>query len=457
MHCQAKISHGGKLEQCTQMCHYDYTLCTYHIYEAKQKNNWLNKINQLIREYEIENKHSKNNSDSKTKNIIDELKNLSEKLLSNDTSLKEIQDNFHEIISKDDSLDIYKLQDHKQPKKIGEGTYGKVFHPPLKCISNKYKKFENLNFVMKVIPKDGIEAVETELESAALLSKIEDSEKYFILLTQDCCDVKIDSEGKETALGYFMPFGGQTIDFIDKEDLSVEKLFIWYEHLIKGIKILIENNVIHCDIKALNIVIGDKPNSLPKIIDFGIALIEPEIYKMKQSNCVYVYWPLHFNALYAKNLEELYECYEDAYVEMRYVRTHKKVKNVDVDPCSFYYHMVQQNKYSKKKLRQKKSQNNNNQDEVEAKTEKKEIDFISEYQFKYRFKIDTIMVSNVLNELLLFMFDTIKKEELLFYRAFKNLINHATDLNMEKCYDVDQILEGCAELRLEFNSNLKNI
>ena len=79
-----------------------------------------------------------------------------------------------------------------------------------------------------------------------------------------------------------------------------------YQHMLEALNILITENVVHFDLKGLNVVF-DTDNEKPIIIDFGLSISVTELLKSKQYfRYFYIYapdyyvWPLevHFFKLY---------------------------------------------------------------------------------------------------------------------------------------------------------------
>ena len=74
-----------------------------------------------------------------------------------------------------------------------------------------------------------------------------------------------------------MPFinGTDFIDFMIKHkdnDYIVNKLISSYNHLLSSINKLIQNNILHFDLKGTNILF-DYDSKLPLIIDFGLSSV----------------------------------------------------------------------------------------------------------------------------------------------------------------------------------------
>jgi len=173
------------------------------------------------------------------------------------------------------------------PKVIGEGTFGCVHKPPLKCNNNTRRK------------KDSISKLMTEHNATKELGEFNhidaaDADQHFYLGKPDKCSLDITLDNmrginncpskkfnpekiREYAL-LVMKYGGQDLDAFGeevqtwtktKEHVDAIELF-WLEavRLFYGLKVLHDNNVVHHDIKQQNIVY-DQATNRANFIDFG--------------------------------------------------------------------------------------------------------------------------------------------------------------------------------------------
>jgi hypothetical protein len=218
----------------------------------------------------------------------------------------------------------------KKPIKIGSGTYGCVYHPPLECRDSPDLDKKNKDAVMKVMdPSDS----SLELKISDKVRSIDPYQKYFLPLTGESCklsDIKqlettrcqsyIDSVHKNAFRGYFIPYGGHTLDYyiIKPPFPTIITIWRWVIHLVYGLHHLHRAGLVHLDIKATNIVLH---NQLPKLIDFGLAR---DIRKFTYRDMVgpYSLYPLFYNYLLVSDREQLYNIYEDDIIAIdpNYVR-----------------------------------------------------------------------------------------------------------------------------------------
>lgn len=161
---------------------------------------------------------------------------------------------------------------------LGQGTYGCVFQPTLKCRGKNSKK--DANMVGKITSKTD---ARNELEISRILSKIPDSSKYTITVEVDACtprarsrqtDTDVDrcefskDEPLEDTVQLLMPWGGYPLSRINL-DPHVFDFFKFTEELLAIGAFLVLNDLCHFDIWGQNMLF-DKQNH-PKLIDFGFA------------------------------------------------------------------------------------------------------------------------------------------------------------------------------------------
>jgi len=185
---------------------------------------------------------------------------------------------------------------------LGEGTYGCVIKPNLKCKSNK--KLDYIGRVSKIMrEKDAKE----ELAEMDKIKNIDNIEKYTIR-TPIKCKPKLDNKfdnivskcaTNNVALTYkkdkkklsqlLVDDGGLDLHKFSRkiyENLSLhdQKVFMTsLLHLFKGLKFFSENDIIHQDIKSLNIVYN-VANGKIRYIDFGLAVSKKEFIRTSKFN-----------------------------------------------------------------------------------------------------------------------------------------------------------------------------
>jgi len=190
-----------------------------------------------------------------------------------------------------------------EPKVIGEGTFGCVHKPPLKCNNNTRRK------------KDSISKLMTEHNATKELGEFNhiaaaDADQHFYLGKPDKCKLdpiednmrainncpskKFNPDKIRDYALLVMKYGGQDLDAFGeevqtwtktKEHVDAIELF-WLEavRLFYGLKVLHDNNVVHHDLKQQNIVY-DQSTNRANFIDFGfMEKRSTRIYASKMSS-----------------------------------------------------------------------------------------------------------------------------------------------------------------------------
>lgn len=206
--------------------------------------------------------------------------------------------------------------------KIGEGAYGCVYYPPLKCKNMKSYNEKYKNYVMK-LSNAGNSIMENEI--CTVIRSIPNYEEYFIPLSGEQCvissdelnNIKCDSYDDDYSnqyVGYFMPSGGIDLHkYFEKHQVSIQYLWKIIIHLLDAIIILHNNNIIHLDIKSRNILI-DK-NNIPRLVDFGISEFI-DTFEFPDFAGDYTRYPIFYNILqseYMGNEQHLKEFYRGTY------------------------------------------------------------------------------------------------------------------------------------------------
>ena len=67
--------------------------------------------------------------------------------------------------------------------------------------------------------------------------------------------------------------GGNLADFIEQnEKLSEKQSQIWFSHLVQGLKVLYEHEIIHRDLKTENVLLSQRDFSATlQLVDFGLS------------------------------------------------------------------------------------------------------------------------------------------------------------------------------------------
>jgi len=204
-------------------------------------------------------------------------------------------------------------------KVIGEGSYGCVIKPALEC-NEDFDKEVYKNKVSKVMVKKN--AID-ELKEMQFLSKLKGIEKYAVS-TPQMCEPKLDNNFnnsikkcknpliskyntqifKSDLAQLLLENGGldleQTIDLLffyeDKEFNNIEQHDLFFTSLLNlfdGLIFFRENNIVHFDIKLINLVYNFDTNK-SKFIDFGMMKKDKTIKDEYSRNKAW-YAESHFN------------------------------------------------------------------------------------------------------------------------------------------------------------------
>lgn len=167
---------------------------------------------------------------------------------------------------------------------IDEGGYGCVFHP---AINEKGEDLKTMTLVSK-LQKYNTSAI-NEIEISAIISKIIGYINHFApviryaninvskIKTDSLKNCSIISDKKiKKLINLKMNYvdGGSFLSYLIKNKNNkkiLNNMIHCYIHILKGIKLLLENNIIHYDIKGDNILF-DEEKEIPIIIDFGLSI-----------------------------------------------------------------------------------------------------------------------------------------------------------------------------------------
>ena len=180
---------------------------------------------------------------------------------------------------------------------IGQGTYGCVYYPGIKCPGKKgsYEKYAT-----KLEVNDY--SLRNELSISQLIRQIKNYKNFFIPIIKTCpiklasldngdipiekCELIEKNYGADFVLIYMRYIKGKDlynfISDIRSKDWSDEKnsnaisfkLIHYYKDLLEGFRLLMNKEIVHMDVKNDNIMITNigKKSSKPLIIDYGLAI-----------------------------------------------------------------------------------------------------------------------------------------------------------------------------------------
>tara|TARA_B110000967_G_scaffold184583_1_gene204147 strand:- start:7579 stop:9033 length:1455 start_codon:yes stop_codon:yes gene_type:complete len=175
------------------------------------------------------------------------------------------------------------------PTKVGEGTYGCVHNPPLKCKDKPYNP--DPNKVSKILTK---KHANEELKEFKLIKKADKKENFHLGNPESCIpDDNIDNKISIDECKRFnsnnikkyklllLKNGGKDLEQIeDKFKLlkennqnrhKIENMWLDMSRILYGSKVLMDNGVIHKDLKQQNIVYNEETGRV-NFIDFGLML-----------------------------------------------------------------------------------------------------------------------------------------------------------------------------------------
>ena len=158
------------------------------------------------------------------------------------------------------------------PKKVGEGSYGCVHNPPLKCKNKPYNP--DPTKVSKILTKKN---ANSELKEFKLIQKADKKEDFHLGKPTSCFpDDNADNQTAINQCNRFNSFdiekykllllenGGDNLSQIEDKfkkltlnntnRIRLENFWLDMARLIYGSKVLMENGIVHHDLKQQNIV-----------------------------------------------------------------------------------------------------------------------------------------------------------------------------------------------------------
>lgn len=209
------------------------------------------------------------------------------------------------------------------PQVVGEGTYGCVHKPSLRCNTRK-------NYTNKVSKFMTTKNAETELNEYEKIAKV-DKKKIFYLGKPSKCSLKkgpetmdaiqkcklIDKDFKSLT-DYsllIMEDGGINLEQFGEKVAEwkvttentekIERFWIGAQRILYGLKVFFDNDIVHHDLKPQNIVYNEKQNRL-NFIDFGLMDTKTNIIQLSKNSkneLAGVHWSFPFELQFL-NLDE---------------------------------------------------------------------------------------------------------------------------------------------------------
>ena len=186
-------------------------------------------------------------------------------------------------------------------KLLGQGTYGCVFHPSLRCTSSDMNNEKLEKGVSKVFKKQ--KDMMEELTETKKIKQMDNRGRFTNRALGSCSITssvidKQDIEGCRFSKDLQIPnkklhqivYEHKGVDlhrFFRTTPYGIEETFHYIYNLLKGIQVLVENKYIHLDLKPENILITDTNKAL--LIDFGLGRPFKNLYDMKESDYILAY------------------------------------------------------------------------------------------------------------------------------------------------------------------------
>lgn len=160
---------------------------------------------------------------------------------------------------------------------IGEGSYGCVFNPPLKCS----KDINTINHVGKLTP---LNEANQEYGISLILNDIPYSKEYFVLI-DDYCYPKARTNQNDKSISkcklvkgvklpltiqLIMPFGGKSLLSLN-DKITIDDIDNIGQKILEAGTLLLLSGIVHSDIHIGNVLI-DYSGKL-RLIDFGSSWI----------------------------------------------------------------------------------------------------------------------------------------------------------------------------------------
>lgn len=248
-----------------------------------------------------------------------------------------------------------------RPKRVGEGTYGCVHNPPLRCVNQKQQ--DSISNVSKLMTnKDAQE----ELNEFFLVSNADKNGEYHLgkpsvckpskipsnlLAIKDCKNIRPSVEEMNKFSLLIMKNGGLNIEqFVGqfkKQNANTENMRQIIDFLVEGIRLLeglelfLDNDIIHHDLKSQNIVYNQSKNRV-NFIDFGLM----DNMKNIRSQAIHsdygydIHWSFPFDiALWNKND---FETFVESSVHDKEVRMRPMLKKIE-KKCPYFFEVIYNN------------------------------------------------------------------------------------------------------------------
>ena len=196
---------------------------------------------------------------------------------------------------------------------LSQGGFGCVYYPGLKCDNeDESKKETNKNFVTKLQKRNFTS--NNELNIGLNIKKNKYYEYFFLPVVSQCpvniraykkkhedelkeCDVIKDEDAKYMLMKIPYVKNKPVVESIFNKTKNKKHIVIsiieLYSASLKAIGVLIENNIVHFDLKSDNILYDTDLNHT-KIIDFGLSIPIKKLNNNNLKEYFYIYAPEYF-------------------------------------------------------------------------------------------------------------------------------------------------------------------
>lgn len=184
---------------------------------------------------------------------------------------------------------------HINDKYLGEGSFGCVISPEVKCNSKENiinNQSNTTQFVSKIFTEK--ENYEKEVNASKVLKTVDKTGKNILLPYKNCeitseevlknkqatnCEELEFYKNKKTHHLYqlIMPYGGIRYDtYFEQHKPSLKEFFSISEPLFKALLLLEEKKICHYDIRGANVLIGSNKKAI--IIDHSLIITFAKLY-----------------------------------------------------------------------------------------------------------------------------------------------------------------------------------
>jgi serine/threonine protein kinase len=171
---------------------------------------------------------------------------------------------------------------------IGEGSYGCVFKPLIKCQNLNFKELKEIKkekgqVIGKILETKNLMVI--EYNSMMKIRQLDPKYNFTVKMFNTCFVLKKDllkgdihkyckySQNKKMQNIYYQiiyKYGGEDLTNFNVNEIKFGDFFISCKNILKGLITLEKNDIIHLDIAPRNLLY-DKSTKKMKLIDFGLA------------------------------------------------------------------------------------------------------------------------------------------------------------------------------------------